>query len=326
VPLQTKDYLRFIHPNATLVAGIDFAAISKVPELLTGIFGQDEGDDQTKTIAAFKEMDHLWLSVAGPADVVILMTGKFQQGAAAGLFYSQGIRPVFLGGANAMIVGPDPAIQAALGRLAKPAATGGWVASRAREMSKDHQMWLVDEQPAGGNQAAVALRAVHQFSLGLRVTGEVGLDGEVVADSDSGAEQIATWVERVKTRLREKTGKGALDALTTERSGATLRFAAKSGPETSSPEMDSELAVELYSVMMTGFPGVSKSAVSADKLRAVKAGMKRDEVLALLGRPLSVSSIQGLEVPRETWTYQVPFGKRLSLRLDDGVVTLAPSL
>jgi hypothetical protein len=51
-------------------------------------------------------MDHLWLSVAGPADVVILMTGKFQQGAAAGLFYSQGIRPVFLEGANAMIVGP----------------------------------------------------------------------------------------------------------------------------------------------------------------------------------------------------------------------------
>jgi hypothetical protein len=64
--------------------------------------------------------------------------------------------------------------------------------------------------------------------------------------------------------------------------------------------MDSELAVELYSVMMAGFPGVSKSAVAADKLRAVKTGMKRDDVFALLGRPLSVTSIQGLEVPRET--------------------------
>jgi hypothetical protein len=78
--------------------------------------------------------------------------------------------------------------------------------------------------------------------------------------------------------------------------------------------------------MMAGFPGVSKSAVAADKLRAVKTGMKRDEVLSLLGRPVSVTSIQGLDVPRETWTYQVPFGKRLSLRLDDGVVTLAPTL
>jgi hypothetical protein len=106
-------------------------------------------------------------------------------------------------------LGPDPAIQAALGRLAKPAAAGGWVASRAQEMSKDHQMWLVNQQPPGGNQAAVALRAVHQFSLGLRVTGEVGLDGEVIADSDSGAEQISTWLERVKARLRKKNGQGS---------------------------------------------------------------------------------------------------------------------
>jgi hypothetical protein len=39
--------------------------------------------------------------------------------------------------------------------------------------------------------------------------------------------------------------------------------------------------------------------------------MKREEVLSLLGQPLSVSAIQGLDTPRETWTYQVAFGKQL---------------
>ena len=66
--------------------------------------------------------------------------------------------------------------------------------------------------------------------------------------------------------------------------------------------------------------------VSREKLGAVKVGMKREEVLALLGKPLSVSSIQGLDTPRETWVYQIPFGKEQTIRLDDGVVSVAPAM
>ena len=40
----------------------------------------------------------------------------------------------------------------------------------------------------------------------------------------------------------------------------------------------------------------------------------RGSPLSLLGQPLSVSAIHGLETPRETWTYQVPLGKQVSMR------------
>jgi hypothetical protein len=88
--------------------------------------------------------------------------------------------------------------------------------------------------------------------------------------------------------------------------------------------MNSDLGVELYSVMMTGFPGAPARTVAGDKLLSVKAGMKQEEVLRLLGQPLSVAGIQGLDTPRETWTYQIPFGKQVTLRLDGGVVTVLP--
>ena len=88
--------------------------------------------------------------------------------------------------------------------------------------------------------------------------------------------------------------------------------------------MNSDLGVELYDVIMAGFPGMPSRAVAGEKLLAVKTGMSRVEVLNLLGKPLSVSKIEGLDAPRETWTYQVAFGKQLSLRLDDGVVTILP--
>jgi outer membrane protein assembly factor BamE (lipoprotein component of BamABCDE complex) len=88
--------------------------------------------------------------------------------------------------------------------------------------------------------------------------------------------------------------------------------------------MNSDLGVELYGVIMAGFPGMPPRTVAEDKLLAVKAGMHREEVLSLLGPPLSVSSIQGLDTPRESWTYQIPFGKQLTVRLDGGVVTAPP--
>jgi hypothetical protein len=56
----------------------------------------------------------------------------------------------------------------------------------------------------------------------------------------------------------------------------------------------------------------------------VRQGMKREEVLSLVGPPLSIAAIQGLDEPRETWTYQVPFGKQLSVRLVNGIVSQPP--
>jgi len=37
-----------------------------------------------------------------------------------------------------------------------------------------------------------------------------------------------------------------------------------------------------------------------------------------------VSAIEGLAEPRETWTYQVAFGKQVTVRLDSGVVSVPP--
>jgi hypothetical protein len=258
------------------------------------------------------------------------MTGKFERGVAAGMFYAQGVRPVFLGGAQAMMIGSEPSIQSALARLAKPATAAspsGWVTRRARELSKDHETWIVIEPPSGAIRGAGALQPIRQFAMGFRLTGEAAIDGEAVTDSDAGAEKIAAWVEQMKTTIREKTGVGALDALKVERAGSTLRFAARgdlAAGQTSQSAMSSDFGVELYSVLMAGFPGVPARTVSEDKLLGVKAGMKREEVLSLLGQPLSVAGIQGLDPPRETWTYQVPFGKQVTVRLDGGVVTVAP--
>jgi len=330
VPLAHKDYLRFLHPNPYIVAGFDFEKLFRSAELMGVLFGQAENDDERlKILGALKEMDHLWLSFAAPNDVVLLMTGKFEQGVAAGMFYAQGIRPVFLGDAHAMMIGSEPSIQGALARLAKPAAGGtGWVTRRARELSKDHETWIVIEPPPGATRGAGALQPIRQFALGFRLTGEAAIDGEAVAESEAGAEKIAAWVEQMKTAIREKTGVGALDSLKVERAGSTLRFAARGdglvAGQSSQSAMSSDFGVELYGVVMAGFPGVPARTVSEDKLLAVKTGMKREEVLSLLGQPLSVAGIQGLDPPRETWTYQVPFGKQVTVRLDGGVVTVAP--
>lgn len=274
-------------------------------------------------------MDHLWLYFAPPGDVVLLMTGRFEQGAAAGMFYARGVRPVFLNDAHAMMVGPEASIQGALARLAKPATlstTSGWVTRRARELAKDHETFIVLEPPAG--PASGPLQSIRQFAMGIRVTGQASIDGEVVADSEAGAQRITAWVDQMKAAIRVKTGVGVLDALMVEQTGSTVRFSAQDdglvGGNQGKTAMNSDLGAELYSVIMSGFPGSPAHAVAQEKLLAVKEGMKRDEVLALLGKPLSVSKIEGLDVPRETWTYQAPFGKQLTVRLDDGVVTGPP--
>lgn len=236
---------------------------------------------------------------------------------------------MFLGDAHAMMIGPEASIQAALARMAKPAMGDGWVTKKARELSKDHETWLVMEPPArrGENPAAV-FQSIRKFGLGIRVSGEATIDGEAVTDSGADAEKIAAWVDGIKTAVREKTGVGALDALKVSVDGATLRFTAKDDGlvtgDAGKKAMSSDFGVELYGLIMAGFPGAPARTASEDKILAIHKGMKREEVLALVGQPLSVSSIQGLDEPRETWTYQVPFGKQFSVRLDSGVVTQAP--
>jgi hypothetical protein len=329
VVVAHKDYLRFLQPDAQIVAGFDFGKVFQSPEIMAALFGQTDGEDaRNKLLRALKEMDHLWLSVVPPNDVVLLMTGKFEQGVAAGMFYEQGIYPVFLNDAHAMMVGPEPAMQAAFARLARPAAAGGWVTRRARELSKDHETWIVTEMPPSANRNANSLPPIRKFALGIRISGEAGIDGEVIADSDASAEKIGAWVDQMKTTIREKTGVGALDSLNVERTGPTLRFFTKGDAllagDAGKTAVSSDFGVELYSLIMGGLPGMPTKVVAEDKLLSVKEGMKREDLLKLLGPPLSVSSIQGLETPRETWTYQVPFGKQLSVRIDAGVVTSTP--
>jgi len=325
VPLAHKDYLRFLHPNAQLAVGFDFGKAFQSPELVAALFDKPEGEDgQNKMAGALREMDHLWLSFVAPNDVVILMTGKFEQGVAAGMFYAQGVQPVFLGDAHAMMIGSETSLQVALDRLSKPPAAGGWITKRARQLSKDHETWIVTEPPVGTSQASTTLPAVRQFALGFRLSGEAGIDGEVVLDSEAGSERMAAWIEGMKGVIREKTAVGALDSLVLQRDGASVSFAAKGDSflagAPGKAAMNSDFGVEVYRLIMAGFPGMPGRTVAQDRLLAVKAGMQRDEILSLLGPPLSVSSIQGLETPRETWTYQIPFGRQLSVRLDGGVV------
>jgi hypothetical protein len=182
--------------------------------------------------------------------------------------------------------------------------------------------------PAAANRGGTSLTGIRQFAMGVRLSGVAGIDGEVVTDSDASAEKVAAWVEGMKAGIRGQNAVGPLDSLTVERAGTTLRFAAKDqgllAGDAGKSAMNSELGVELYGLVMAGFPGVPARTVAEEKLRAVNTGMSRDDVLKLLGPPLSVSSIQGLDTPRETWTYQIPFGRQLSMRLDGGVVTTPP--
>ena len=334
VPLAHKDYLRFLQPNANLIMGFDFEKISETPELLDSILGG--ADAGPKFAAAIKEMDHMYLSIAGSDDVLILMTGKFEQGAAAGMFYDLGVYPAFLGGAHAMLVGPKTSVLSALARLAKPPATNdGWAARRARELSKDHETWIVSEpKPVSDPKAAskpaaasltAALPPIRRFALGFRLTGEGAIDGEAVSDSEANAQKLSAWVDQIKDSVREKTGVGALDPLTLTLDGSTVRFAAKGedflAGDAGKAAMNSDVGLQLYSAIMSGFPGMPARFVSEDKLYSVKAGMKSEQILSLLGPPLSVTSIQGLDTPRETWAYQTPFGKQLAIRLDGGVTT-----
>jgi len=334
VPLAHKDYLRFLHPNAQLALGIDFKKVFDMAAMMGALFEQEDGKTTPRALAALKETDNMWLSVANERDALLLMTGRFEQGAAANLFYSQGIRPVFLGGAGVMLIGAEPSIQAALARLAAApsnAAGQNWISRRAREMAKDHEIWIAGAPPAILKKSLSPFSGVQEFAIGVRLSSDQGIDGEVVADSAESAERIAVWLGRIKELLKGQPQTEELASLTLEKSGANLRFSTKglasqaSKPaSTPNPALDSEFGAELYSLVMAGIPGQPPRAVAGDKLRQVKKGMKSEEVIALVGPPLGVMSIQGLEESRENWTYQVAFGKQMTLRLDANVVTVEP--
>jgi hypothetical protein len=326
--LAHADYLRVLHPKPQVAAGFDFQKAFQSPEVFQAVFGKIEDADNGKVAAALKEIDHLWISYAAPNDLVVLATGKFEQGAAAGILYSKGIQPVFLNDAHAMMIGSEPSLQAAFNRLSKPvqnAATAGWAMRRARELSRDYETWVVTDSSHArpGN-----VHGILQFALAFRLAGEGSIHGEAVAESEAGASEFADWIERSKSAMRDKDGTGAMDWLTVKRDGVILRFTGSGGAlpsgDAAKSLMNSDFGVDLYALTMAGFPGAPARTVPADKLRAVRTGMKKDEALALLGQPLSVFSIQGLNPVRETWTYQVPFGKSVTLQLEGGVVTAPP--
>ena len=168
--------------------------------------------------------------------------------------------------------------------------------------------------------------------MGIKLSSPQVLEGEVVADSPENVDRIAAWVDQMKALLREKAPAAGLDELAIEKAGSTLRFSAKDSgllatqPSTNAvnPALDSDFGAEVYSLLMAGLPGQPARVVAGEKLRAVKKGMTKDEVFRLAGAPLGVTAIQGLEEPRETWTYQIAFGKQVSFRLDAGVVTATP--
>jgi len=322
VPLPHTDYLRFLHHDAQIAAGINLGKVSQAPDIARALFGSGDGTQESVN-AALREVDHMWMSFVAPGDLVVLMTGRFEGGAAAGMFYGRGVYPVFLGDAHVMMIGSEASMQAALGRMTQPVASAsqndGWVARRAKELDKDHEVWVVNQPAQTAFDATSALKNIRQFSLGVRLSANPGIEGVAIADSDTSAEAIAQWMDRMKAAAK------SLDAVTLERAGASLKFMAKDNtPDSTKAAMSSEFGMELYTVMMAGFPGMPLRTIAQEKLSAVKNGMKKDEVLALLGKPLTVTSIQGLDTPRETWTYQVPFGKQVTLRLDDGTVSSTP--
>ncbi len=329
VALGHTDFLRFLHPNAQMAIGMDFQKVFRMAEMMGIAFGERN----TNALGAFQEVDHLWLSIGGPRDVVMLMTGHFEKGQVAGMFYSQGSSPVFLGGAQAMLVGPEPSIRAALARLQAPPvadANAGWVAARARGMAaSDHELWVVVEpQPPAAVPGAGAgpLAGAREFAFGAKLAGEMSIDGELEAASPERATEISTWVQAMKDGLKLKNGDSALDTLAIDKGGATLRFSAKGSQLANSQALHSEFGPELYSLITARIPGAPARAVAQDKLKAVKAGMPREEALGPAWSPLSVTFGSGLELPRETWLYQAAFGKQVTVRLDGGVVTVAPVL
>ena len=66
VALAHKDYLRFLHPNAQLAIGVDFQKAVSMSAVTGVLFGEEDGTISPKAVAALKEIDHLWMSVAGP--------------------------------------------------------------------------------------------------------------------------------------------------------------------------------------------------------------------------------------------------------------------
>lgn len=308
VNIGHKDYLRFLHPSAKFAAGIDVRKLRALADA-TGFLPSREDLQKNPLFAnAFHEVERMWISFAGERDFLLLLDGRFETGSMANVFYSQGVYPVFLGDASAMLVGPPASVEAALARLRAPAAP-----SKFRELSAGSQAYLVvapPEQPAGD-----PFHGIRQIAFGLRIEGEAKAEATITGAT---AESIAALEKWLRTMQK--------DALTIESSGTTLRVSAQGFDPSGSFASDSALAVKMHPLFLGWLPGQPKSVVSTAQMQAVREGMAQEELVRLAGRPIAVSGIQGLETPRETWTYQIAFGRQVTIRLDGGVVTAPPDL
>lgn len=342
------DYLRFIPPDAEIAAGFEVKQVaSLIDAMIVQMMGPDARKSAAKGMDALRQIDRLWLAArdSGSEGALILVTGRFERGSGLEALKAPGMIQVFVGGPNAMLIGSEKAVRAALRRLNAPQdGDDGWVGDQARQLAPDHDFWLAMQPRADLQQVASQLQGMRQFSLAAKLHDETRLDGELVTVSETIMDKLMATVDEAKARMIKDNPKtrATLDKMTVERDGDTLRFSAKGG-KLSTQQFSTEIARQLHGMVsaMMPTPGggalqrpqavaaaveTPSAAVADEKLLAVKKGMKRAEVVGLIGKPATVSSISGLEVQRETWTYRLESGKKVTLRLDDGVVTAGTHL
>ena len=341
VPLPRNDYLTFIHPDAQAVIGFDFKPVTTLIDALISEMAGPNAKKTTKGLDGMKELDRVWISIQGTTgaqDVLVLMTGHFERGALAAELTNApgGFARVFLGGPNVMLAGPEASVKAALVRLSAPGkeATLGWAAEQAREFSTDHDFWIAAQPGAELQQMAGQFGGLTHFVFGAKLHNEASFDGEFGAVSDAIIDKMMVELEATKAKAIKENPKmrALLEKLAVERDGMVLRFSAQGG-KINPKQFASELSKQVRTVMSSLLSGGAsqqraivdlKVLVPDEKLEGVKKGMTRDEVTGLLGKPVMVSSISGLDVPRESWTYHLASGKKVTLRLDDGVVSSLP--
>lgn len=326
VPIPHTDYLRFIHADAQTALGFDVPPMVPVIEALIGV-------ESSRNLDAIKEIERVWISVgrASPTESVVLMMGHFERGALFRAMNGKEATCVFLGSQRIMLAGSQAAVEAAIGRLnAPPVKKPGWVARQALQLAAGRDLWLAIEPQAGLRQNVAALDGIRLFSLGAHFGEQVSLDGDIVTDSDARGEKLISELEALKASMVSPDADDEGGGVMVEQSAASTHFSMKVD-QIMVPAMGAVLLRPFLSlfgkaaaVQQTQAPPMA--TVSDDKLQAVKQGMTRAQVVELVGQPHAVTSISGLEIPRETWTFRLASGRKATVRLDNGIVAAGPTL
>ncbi len=320
VPLSHTSYLRFLHSDAHSAFGFDVKPITAAVEALLG----------PNHLDAINEIDRVWIST-NQTDSVVLMMGHFERGATVREIRNAGATPVFLGNSRVLLAGTAAAVDAAVARLNSATVPRlVWVAKQAWQLAAGRDLWAAMAPLDELRQRATWLTGVREFSLGARFGEGVTLDGEVVTNSDARREKLIGEIESLRQAMMLPDGDDRDEA--TDR-GVTLDHAATSVHFTTTVDQIAvpALAVPLLQPFTSLFISKSTSAapgpapvatVADEKLRAIQPGSTRNEIMTALGPPHMVTSISGLDVPRETWAYRLSSGKKATFRFDAGIVTV----